>query len=145
MLKERTTNSNQYCFVCGIQYDQTKESFRSISTDGILEVYIKNNVLKVFKSHCCQNHLTEARFLKRNEYVNLKSIQSSTKLTRSSLEAILKGIGTRDERTCSVFSCFGDFANIDNEYCSQITSFNKDEFILIISFLNNLKNFPTRT
>ena len=137
MLKERTTNSNQYCFVCGIQYDQTKESFRSISTDGILEVYIKTNILIGFDCRCCQNHLTEARFLKRNVSVKLKSIKNSTKLTKSSLEAIFKGIGTRDERTCSVFSCFGDFANIDNEYCSQITSFIKDEFILIISYLNN--------
>ena len=142
---KRTTNSHRYCFVCGIENNKTTEPFRSMSTDGILDAFIKTNVLIGSYSRCCHNHLTEARFLKRDEYVNLKAFKNSSKLTKTSLEAIFKGIRTHDERTCSVFSRFGDFSNIDTEYCSQITSFDKDEFILIISYLKTLKNSPTRT
>ena len=142
---QRTKNSHRYCFVCGIEYNKTTVPFRCISTDGIVEVFIKTNILIGSNSRCCHTHLTEARFLKKNEYVNLTSIKNSTKFTKSSLENIFKGIRTHDERTCSVFSRFGDFANIDSEYCEQITSFNRDEFILIISYLNTLKNSPTRT
>jgi hypothetical protein len=52
---------------------------------------------------------------------------------------------TREERSSSVFARFGDFSNMDNEYCVQITSYNMDEFILINSYLTSLKNSPTRT
>ncbi len=106
---------------------------------------MKAAILIHLNSRCCSYHLTDSKFLKKEEYNNLKSTKDNSQFTKSSLENLFQGFRTREERTCSVFARFGELSNIENEFCLQITSHSKDEFILINSYVKSLKNSPKRT
>jgi len=65
----RTISSNKSCFVCKANSNDT--NLKSISKDGIIDVYLKKKILIKINSRCCESHLTNG---KRRRYWNAKSL-----------------------------------------------------------------------
>ena len=68
LMKIKIKNSHRYCFVCKIEDNKTENSFRTICRDVIVDVYLKAAILIPLNSRCCSYHLTDSKFLKKEEY-----------------------------------------------------------------------------
>jgi len=138
---QTTSYSHRCCFVCKV----LDQPMVKITTEGIVDLFIKTNILIKFGSRCCVTHLTDNRFLKDSEIKSLIVIKKERKINIKSVKNLLESLRSNCINYSTNFSKFGDVNLIDSDFCFRNTGFYKDEFILIANQLKIIKNSPQRT
>jgi hypothetical protein len=66
-------------------------------------------------------------------------------MNATTVEKLFNSIVNREDKSANIFARFGDFKNLSNDICFQVTGYTKDEFILILSEIKSLNKSPQRT
>ena len=139
----RTASSHTRCFVCKAYSGNS--TFKVISNEGIIDVYLKLKILIKFGSRCCNSHLTEGGFLKDDFLKNIEVFKEEMRFSKKDMETFFKSVRSNITKTNSIFARFGDLENLDSELCISITNLTKDEFIFLFKDIKSIKKSSKRT
>lgn len=138
----RTVISNKSCFVC--KANSKDINLKSISKDGIVEVFIQKKILIKENSRCCEHHLKNG-YLKDEDIEKLNVYSSFSKMEKKDVEKLIEKLRLHGLKNRNTFSQFEKKDKIDAEICHRTTGLYLDEFLSLYNQVESIKDSPSRT
>lgn len=128
---------HERCFVCGAKSRLIR--LHKVSHGLVVDAYIRHRILVKSHARCCGHHLDHNGFLQFDEIMRIETI------ARPCSREIINMLDSYSERELTIFEKFIDFDNMTDEYCFEITGWNKITMKNFASYITSLNCSSTRT
>ena len=136
----KSYSSHKNCVVCR----KNCGKLHIIQSEARTQVLLSRNIFIPVGCRTCRVHLNESGLFKAIHLDLLEIEEIETKINRKTANDLIQTlIDTSKKRT--LFDEFADPFKIDEEVCKLTTGFYKDEFNVICSYLDEMKDSQIRT
>ncbi|RNA22087.1 Vacuolar sorting-associated 13C [Brachionus plicatilis] len=136
----KSFSSHKNCVIC--RNNCTK--LHLIQSEARIQALLSKNIFIPRGSRTCQSHLNEAGLFKNDHLDLIKISKYESKINRVSANDLIQTLIEASKKK-SLFYEFSDPSKIDNDTCKNTTGFNKEEFNIICSYLDEMKDSQVRT
>lgn len=139
---ERTKSGHRNCVICNRK--NTSAKLKLVSTEAIIDVFVKRNVLIPFTSRACQWHFQQSKLFTDEAIEQITTYDTSTRLDKRMVEELLVHLRDSSRRN-TLLDRFQCTVSLDEDLCLSHTGFSVDQFIYIHDHLESMRDSFNRT